>query len=313
MKYSAVAAVLAPAFASAQWWAGAPGCAQSCLSSAYGGNASATSANWPSQTDYCDQNNGNNVGACLSNSCSATSTAWSSYQALSSSICAQWASCTSAGSTGVHTITVPSGTVTWGAPGGWPTNGWGGGGTNNGWGPGSHAGAGDHPGGPPGGWGSDGGSSLWSQWASAAQQSGGAHTWTGGVFTVTGCVGDGSPWFAGPGGGWNNYGGFNGWVGWGSGWSQGPASTATVTYTTTVADNGKNDVTVITGMATVAAAVSGDVTTTQTLGLVAGSASSTANAAAAPMRLGGGGHEGGIVTSMCGLALGFVVGMALIL
>lgn len=296
---------------------------QSCLSSAYGGNASATSADWPSQTDYCDSNNGNDVGGCLSSSCSATSTAWSSYQALSSSLCSQWASCTSAGSTGVHTITVPSGTVTWGAPGGWPTNFGGNGGdngpNNGGWGPGNHPGPDNHPNGPPGGWGSgdstDGAYSLWSQWASAAQQSG-AHTWTGGVFTVTGCVGDGSPWFAGPGGGWNNYGGFNGWVGWGSGWSQGPTSTATVTYTTTVANSdGNSQVTIMTGKATVAAAVSGDMTTTQTLGLVADStSSSTPNAAAAPMRRrGGGGSEGGIIMSMCGLSLGFVVGIALIL
>ncbi|KAI0174704.1 hypothetical protein BJ166DRAFT_154541 [Pestalotiopsis sp. NC0098] len=323
MRSSAVAAVLAPAVASAQWWAGAPACAQSCLSSAFGGNESATSADWPSQTDYCDENNGNDVGSCLSSSCSATSTAWSSYQTLSSSLCSQWSSCTSAGSTGVHTITVPSGTVTWGAPGGWPTGGWGG--PNGGWGGssggpnGGPVGPDNHPGGGPGGWGwgdnSDGGSSLWSQWASAAQQSG-AHTWTGGVFTVTGCVGDGSPWFAGPGGGWNNYGGFNGWVGWGSGWSQGPTSTATITYTTTVSGgSGGDQTTVVTGLATVAAAVSGDVTTTQTMGLVTGSdasASSTANAAAAPLRRGAGG-EGSIVTGMCGLGLGLVVGIALIL
>ncbi|KAK9776320.1 hypothetical protein SCAR479_06932 [Seiridium cardinale] len=296
MRPSAIATALAPTVASAQWWAGAPNCAQSCLSSAFPGSnstTSTTSVDWPSQTDYCDSDRGSDIGSCLSSSCSATSTAWSSYSSLSSSLCSQWSSCTSAGSTGVQTITCPSGSVTWGAPGGWPTRG-------------SNEGRSDRGGGP-GGWGwsgsGDGDYSVWSQWASAYS---GSQTWTGGVITVTGCAGDGSPWYAGPGGGWNNRGGFNGWVGWGDGWSRGPTSTATVTYTTTASGGSTS---VVIGLATVAAAVSGEITSMETLG----TAAATATPNSAPRRVGGTGNECNIVTTMMGLGLGGILGIFLML
>ncbi|KAH8193856.1 hypothetical protein TruAng_011980 [Truncatella angustata] len=306
MKSSTITAVLAPAAAAAQWWAGAPSCAQSCLSSAFGDRATSTSSvDWPSQTDYCDSSRASVIGSCLSASCSATPSAWSSYSSLSTSLCSQWSSCSSAGSTGVRTITCPGGSVSWGAPGGWST------GSAGSWGPRGGAGGG------PGGWGwsgdNDGDNSLWSQWASAYS---GSQTWTGGVITVTGCAGDGSPWYAGPGGGWNNHGGFNGWVGWGAGWSRGPSSTATVTYTTTASSSGGTAHTaVVTGQAVIVAAVSGDVTTTQTLGAVTGvgTASATATPNTAPRPAGSSGNDGGVITGMMGLGLGAVVGIALML
>ncbi|KAI1854283.1 hypothetical protein JX265_000691 [Neoarthrinium moseri] len=291
MKTSSIAAVLAPSAASAQWWGGAPECAQSCLSSAYWGSASATtSAYWPAQSEYCASDKGDQVSSCVNAGCASTSTAWASYSSLSSSLCSQWESCTSAGSTGVQTITYPSGSVTWGAPGGWPT---GKGGPGNWGGP-------SGPGGPggAGGWAGVEGNQVWSEWAAAYS---GSKTWSGGVVTVTGCVGNGSPWYAGPNGGWNDHGGFNGWVGWGAGWSQGPTVTTTVTYTTTDAQGSES---VYTGLATVAAAVSGDITTTQTLGSQTAGPTATHNAAP------GGRAEGSAVTGMMGVALGAVVAVA---
>ncbi|KAK8073711.1 hypothetical protein PG994_004610 [Apiospora phragmitis] len=290
MKTSNVVAVLAPSVASAQWWNGAPECAHSCLSSAYAAatSASSTSGNnaapyWPAQSDYCNSNKGAQISSCLAAGCKATPTAVSSYAKLSSSLCSQWAECTSAGSTGVHTVTLPNGPVTWGAPGGW--------GPNNG---------GSHNFGSGGNGGQVGERVL------------GLQTWTGGVVTVTGCLNDGSPWFSGPGCGWNVQGGFNGWVGWGNGWKWAATSTNTVTITTTNAADG-NAVTTFTGLATVAAAVSGDLTTSTTIGIATSTAGANGNGAA---RIGGspmGASEGSMVTGMMGIALGAVIVIAGIL
>ncbi|ORY67387.1 uncharacterized protein BCR38DRAFT_407366 [Pseudomassariella vexata] len=290
MKASTIAAVLAPSAASANWWGGAPECAQSCLSSAWAdATATITSANyWPAQSDYCDAGKGSSISSCINNGCSTTPTAISSYGSLSASLCSQYASCTSAGSTGVHTITYSAGPVNWGAPGGWN------GGKGFGGGPGGNWG--DNKNGSDDGWGAATDGSYWSEWASAYS---GSKTWTGGVVTVTGCVGNGSPWFVGPGCGWNGYGGFNGWVGWGAGWSLGPTTTGTVTYTTT---NAQGSGSIYTGVATVAAAVSGTITTTSILG----AATATGNAAARV----GQGAEGSVVTGMMGVALGAVVAVA---
>ncbi|KAK8102723.1 hypothetical protein PG984_015869 [Apiospora sp. TS-2023a] len=314
MKTSTVAAVLSPSVASAQWYSGAPQCAQSCLSSAYAAatSASSTSGNnapyWPAQSDYCNSDKGNQISSCLADGCKATPTAVSSYAKLSSSLCSQWAECTSAGSTGVHTVTLPGGPVTWGAPGGWgPSNGPNGGSHN--FGPGGN-GNGQNGGGMSqgGGWGGYGGDNAqWSEWASAYS---GSKTWTGGVVTVTGCMNNGSPWFSGPGCGWNAHGGFNGWVGWGEGWKWGATETSTVTITTTDAKN-NNAVTTYTGLATVAAAISGDLTTSTTIGIATSTASSTNGNGAA--RIGGspmGSSEGSMVTGMMGIALGAVIVVA---
>ncbi|KAK8071032.1 hypothetical protein PG997_011235, partial [Apiospora hydei] len=136
-----------------------------------------------------------------------------------------------------------------------------------------------------------------------------APTWTGGVVTVTGCMSDGSPWFAGPGCGWNAHGGFNGWVGWGNGWKWGTTEISTVTITTK--DGNNNDaLTTFTGLATVAAAISGDLTTSTTIGLATSTGSANGNGAA---RIGGspvGGSEGSMVTGMMGIALGAVIVIA---
>ncbi|KAI1487656.1 hypothetical protein F5X96DRAFT_648907 [Biscogniauxia mediterranea] len=289
MKASTVTAVLAPTVASAQWWGGAPECAQSCLSSAWSSPTGTTTSWWPAQSEYCDTDHSDDVGDCVSSACTSTSTAWSSYSSLSSSLCSRYESCTSAGSTGVRTITYPGGPVTWAAPGGWGSKAFGGGFPGEG-----------------GQWGGPGNASdysqYWSDWASAYS---GSKTWTGGVATITGCAFDGSPWFVGPECGWNGRGGFNGWVGWGEGWSWGPTQTETVTVTTTNSDGAQ---TTQTGIGTVALAVSGDYTTSTILGAVETGASSAGNPA--PRLAGPGGAEGSAVTVLMGVALGAVVAVA---
>ncbi|KAI5860659.1 hypothetical protein GGS23DRAFT_219023 [Durotheca rogersii] len=302
---------VAPSVSFAQWWKGAPACAQSCLSSAWQSPSGTVASGWPEQSTYCDGSGpGVSAASCISTACSATSTAYQSYSALSSSLCSAYAACTSAGSTGVRTITFPGGPVTWAVPGGWVGGGskvFGGGGgdeSNNG-GNGT-----DSWDGPGAGTATDGGHHYWSEWASAYASS---RTWTGGVATVTGCAAfGGSPWFVGPGCGWNGFGGFDGWVGWGSGWSWGPTTTRTVTYTTTDAADGT--VTTGTGLAAVALAVSGTLTTSTTLGTPTptdGAESGAAPRLAAPAaaRLAKAG-EGSAVTALVGLVLGTVVVVA---
>ncbi|GAP93020.1 hypothetical protein SAMD00023353_3100110 [Rosellinia necatrix] len=282
---------LAPAIASADWWNGAPECAQSCLSSAWSGPSGTTTSWWPQQSEYCNEDKGNEVGGCITDACSSTLTAYTSYSSLSSSLCSRYASCTDAGSTGVQTITYPGGPVTWATPGGWGGKGFGGGA--------GHGGS-DQWGGPNG---SDY-SQYWSDWASAYS---GSKTWTGGVVTVTGCAFDGSPWFVGPNCGWNGLGGFNGFVGWGSGWSWGPTQTQTVTVTKTD-DNGQQ--TTQTGVGTVVVAVSGTLTTSSLVGALAQETGSSSEPNAAPRLAGPGGAEGSVVTVFMGLGLGAVVAVA---
>ncbi|CCC09354.1 hypothetical protein SMACR_05231 [Sordaria macrospora] len=210
------------------WWgAGAPECAQPCLSSAW--SATSTTA-WPAPTDWCDSSKNSDIksridaaSSCLVSACSATPTAHSSYSSLSSSLCAQYSSCSSAGSTGVYTVSLPAFTGAW---------------------------DGGHGGGPGGGWGGHGGQG-WTQtgtgkWGPHAGWAGTA-TWTGGVYTVTGCEWDGSPWAGGPwgfghGGGPGH--GSNGdygngqpngpWGAWGSGWTLTSTGTKTITAVQTI-------------------------------------------------------------------------------
>lgn len=302
---------------------------QSCLSSAWNLTSSTawssqsssptpTSQFWPAQSDYCDGNQSNSVGSCVSKACSATPAVFTSYSNLASSLCSRYASCTSAGSTGVQTITYPGGPVTWAAPGG-------------GWGPGQNKGPAlpsNAPNGPPGGFGNSGGpggagaagwggpsgsdfSSAWSQWGSAWSSSA---TWTGGVLTVTGCAFEGSPWFVGPQCGWNDQGGFNGWVGWGDGWKWGSTSTQTVTTTGT---GSSGSLTTGTGVATVAQAISGSVTTTATLdaaeAAVATGGQEQGSAGAAGPRPAAAAGEGSIVTGMLGIAAAAVLALTAML
>ncbi|KAI1357434.1 hypothetical protein F5Y08DRAFT_163709 [Xylaria arbuscula] len=294
MKSSTFLAALPTTVLAGQWWNGAPECAQSCLSSAWTGPTGTTTSWWPQQSEYCDEEKGNSIGSCIDSACTSTSTAWTSYSSLSSSLCSRYASCTSAGSTGVQTLTYSGGPVTWAAPGGWGPGGK--------YGPGGHGGYGGQWGGPNG---SDY-SKYWSDWSSAYSAS---QTWSGGVVTVTGCAFDGSPWFVGPSCGWNGLGGFNGFVGWGSGWSWGPTSTGTVTVTTT---NAEGQTTTETGVGTVAVAISGTLTTSSLVGKIAQetSGSSSSDQHNAAHRLGGAGGEGSIVTVFLGVGLGAVLTVA---
>ncbi|KAI1258984.1 hypothetical protein F5Y18DRAFT_443866 [Xylariaceae sp. FL1019] len=293
MKSFAAFAAVAPSLASAQWYYGAPECAQSCLSEAYSTPSGSVTSWWPQQSEYCDSDKGKSVNDCINDGCSGTSTVTASYSSLSSSLCSKYESCTNAGSTGVQTITYPGGPVTWAAPGGW-------GSFFGGNGPGGYSGPGH-----AGQWGGSNDtaySAYWSDWASAYS---GSATWTGGVATVTGCAFDGSPWFVGPSCGWNGYGGFNGWVGWGQGWSWGPTSTQVVTVTSL---NSAGSQVTQTGSATVAVAVSGTLTTSSIIGKLAVETGSSA--AAALPRVAGPGAEGSAVTVFLGVALGIVVAVA---
>ncbi|RYP24221.1 hypothetical protein DL765_000716 [Monosporascus sp. GIB2] len=115
-------------------------------------------------------------------------------------------------------------------------------------------------------------------------------TWGGGaVGTVEACaLFDGSPWYAGPRCGWNARGGFDGWVGWGAGWSWGPTSTQIVTMTMTVttaaAAAGIETTTTQTqaAVATVALAISGDYTTSTTIGVARVTDDSSSDGAGRP-------------------------------
>ncbi|RYP89713.1 hypothetical protein DL770_004154 [Monosporascus sp. CRB-9-2] len=155
MRTPIIAAAIAP-LALAQWWTGAPECAQSCLSSVFSsataspsssgdeGVSSATTTApppsfWPAQQAYCDDPDAAGAaGSCVRGACAATPAVFTSYSSLSSSLCSRYASCTSAGrgmgtgGLGLVTVTHPAGAaVTWGAPPGWfgsAAPGWGGGG-----------------------------------------------------------------------------------------------------------------------------------------------------------------------------------------
>jgi hypothetical protein len=196
-----------------------------------------------------------------------------SYSSLSSSLCAQWSSCSSAGSTGVYTVSLPAFTGSWG-PGGGPGGGR--------FGPGGPGGAGGPPPGA-GPWGGDWGATK---------------TWTGGVYTVTGCEWNGSPWAGGPGG-WT--GGLNGspWGNWGHGWTWSTA-TKTVTQIVTVTNGGATSLSTYIGLATVAQAVNGDTTQTS----IIGQASPTGSGSAAAPK------DGAHGVKVMGALLGGVVAVA---
>ncbi|KAK3938400.1 hypothetical protein QBC46DRAFT_343591 [Diplogelasinospora grovesii] len=249
MKTSALSSTLlgAAAVVNAQWWGGAPDCAQTCFSSYW-----SSQSTWPAPTSYCGAGatQGASVSSCINSACSSTPTAVTSYASLSSSLCSQWSSCSSAGSTGVYTVSAPGFTGSWG--------------------PGSKYG-------PPGG-GAGGGGPGGGPWGGAS----GTRTWSGGVYTVTGCEWNGSPWAGGPGG-WGPGGAAGGgpWGDWGKGWTW-TTATQTVTQTFTVTNAaGVTGFSTSVGLATVAQAVSGDQTSTTILsgGQVTGTSSNSGAAA----------------------------------
>ncbi|KAG6367388.1 hypothetical protein INS49_001577 [Diaporthe citri] len=282
MKTATLAALASGA--AAQWWGGAPDCAQSCLSSKWA-SSTPTSA-WPEPTSYCDGDDTNSVGSCLSSACSATPTAWSSYSSASSSICAAWSSCSSVGSTGVYTVSWPA------ASGGWGP----GGGSSDGWSSSGRSGFGGGNGGRGGGGGG------WGGWTSS---------YTASQVTVTGCPWDGSPWI-GPGGDGDNA-GWGGWGAWGHGWTW---STHSTTVTETVTGSNGN-VVVSTGLAQVAEAVSGDVTSTTTLtgsdatATATASSSSSTSSGSTSNAVAGAKVDRGVIAA--GAVLGGLVGVMAVL
>jgi hypothetical protein len=135
------------------------------------------------------------------------------------------------------------------------------------WGPGKYGGPGG-PHGPGGRWGGYGGgggqnaqdvdgdgdidSDDWSSYT---------RTWTGGVYTVTGCEWNGNVWAGGPGG-WGpggNNGGGGPWAPWGRGWAW---KTETVDTVTAVITGSAGSLSTSVGPATVAYGSSGSLTTT---------------------------------------------------
>ncbi|KAK4231049.1 hypothetical protein QBC38DRAFT_467708 [Podospora fimiseda] len=184
-------------------------------------SAATTSSDWPAATNYCGEpTKASAVSSCISSACKATPTAITSYASLSSSLCSQWASCTASGSARVFTVSAPAFTGAWGGPGRGP------------WKDGDH-----------GTWGND-----WTR------------TWTGGVYTVTGCEWNGNPWAGGPGGWGHGGAGGSPWGAWGKGWKW-----STVTQTMTQVITTGSATTTSVGLATVGLAVSGDTTTTSIL------------------------------------------------
>ncbi|GAB1312227.1 Extracellular membrane protein CFEM domain-containing protein [Madurella fahalii] len=251
MKTSVVAAVLTPAVAHAQWWGGAPDCAQGCFSSLWD-----SASTWPAPTSYCQATQAASVHGCIESACSATPTAVTSYSSLSSSLCAQWSSCSANGATGVYTISAPAFTGEWGpgkygGPGG-PGGRWRGDRDHD------HDGDDDNDDYYHRGYDHDGDGDVdqddYDEWT---------RTWTGGVYTVTGCEWNGNPWAGGPGG-WGP-GGRNGgspWGPWGRDWTW---STVTKTITQVLTldiDDGTTTLSTSVGIATVAEAASGTYTTT---------------------------------------------------
>ncbi|KAK4133299.1 hypothetical protein BT67DRAFT_434762 [Trichocladium antarcticum] len=240
MKASLISAILMPAaIAYGQWWDGVPDCAypqEDCFSSHW-----SSASKWPAPTSYCAASQALSVHSCISSACSATPTAAASYSSLSSFLCANWASCSSAGSTGVYTITAPAFTGTWG-PGNHGGN-WGG----------RHSNSDDDDDDDDNDW--DWVNDDW-DWDHDDDWDDWPHTWAGGVYTVTGCEWNGNPWAGGPG---------SPWAPWGKGWTW-TTVTATVTRVATITDGaGATSLTTSVGLATVAQAVSGDVTSTRSL------------------------------------------------
>ncbi|KAM7186597.1 hypothetical protein V8F33_011737 [Rhypophila sp. PSN 637] len=283
MRTSAITAALAlVAFAQANpWFGGAPDCAQNCFSSFW---STATDSQWPAPTNYCGATQAASVSSCINSACSATPTAVTSYSSLSSSICARWSSCSTAGSTSVYTVSLPAFTGSWG-----PGSGhWGG----------NHHGGGNGNGGP---WGDGNGPNGW--WGTGVDAT---KTWTGGVYTVTGCEWDGSPWAGGPGGyGMGGGRGGSPWGPWGKGWTW-ATETKTITQLVPVATagNGVTSFSTSVGLATVAKAVSGDSTTTTVLSMETGSNNSPSGNAA-PAGAGKGGVD--LAMKVTGVLLGAVL------
>lgn len=91
-------------------------------------------------------------------------------------------------------------------------------------------------------------------------------TWSGGVYTVTGCEWNGNVWAGGPGGFGRGGSGGSPWGPWGKGWTW-TTVTQTVTRVVTVTDAaGAPALSTSVGLAAVAQAVSGDVTSTSVIG-----------------------------------------------
>ncbi|KAL2180849.1 uncharacterized protein P884DRAFT_289363 [Thermothelomyces heterothallicus CBS 202.75] len=281
------------------WWEGAPECAYDCFNSWW-----SSAIAWPAPTSYCSANQGASVSNCLRTACSATPTAVTSYSSLSASLCSRWSSCSSAGSTGVYTITAPAFTGRWpdfDDDHDWDGLDW----DDLDWN--------DHD--DDDDWDDlDRFRSRWSQFT---------RTWTGGVYTVTGCEWDGNVWAGGPWG--YGIGGAAGspWGPWGSGWR---VTTVTQTITRVVrvtSSGGATSLSTSVGPGLVALAVSGDVTSTSVVGAAETTGTGTAgNSASATGGSGGGSvpdaaaalaRDGALGVKVAGAVLGGVIAVAALL
>lgn len=205
----------------------------------------------------------------------------SSYSSASSSLCAAWSSCSSAGSTGVYTVSWPGPSGSYG-PGG------GGGTRTQGHDHGRGAGAG------------------WGPWAS---------TYTAAQVTVTGCPWDGSPW-VGPGGN-----GWGGWGDWGAGWAWSTrAGSVVVTETVTRTDGSvavstglERVAEAVSGSVTSTTTLSGLSGSSSAAGTATAAAAATgsSSSSSAPGAAGSGGVGRGVVVA--GVLVGGLVGVMAVL
>ncbi|KAK4124980.1 hypothetical protein N657DRAFT_343510 [Parathielavia appendiculata] len=271
----------------AQWWAGAPECADDCFSSWWN-----SATEWPAPTNYCSATQGASVSSCLQSACSATPTAIASYSSLSSSLCSKWSSCSSAGSTGVYTVSAPAFTGDWRGLGGrWR-------GDDN------HDDS-NNDDDTDGGWDWDGdGNDDGNEWNQFTR------TWTGGVYTVTGCEWNGNVWAGGPFG--YGQGGVGGspWGPWGKGWTWSTATQTVTRVVTITSDGGATALSTSVGLATVAQAVSGHSTTRSIIGEATGGGGSGGAAATGGVQQGDAGRNEALGLKVMGALLGGVLALA---
>ncbi|KAL2161269.1 hypothetical protein VTH06DRAFT_8489 [Thermothelomyces fergusii] len=267
------------------WWKGAPECAHDCFNSWW---SSATA--WPAPTTYCSASQGASISSCLSTACSATPTAVSSYSSLSASLCSRWSLCSSAGSTGVYTTSAPAFTGRWHDYD--DDDDW-----DDRWDDHDHDWDDhdddhddddrfddwDHDDWDDDDWDDwDDRDRFRSRWSLATR------TWTGGVYTVTGCEWDKNVWAGGPWGYGTGGAAGSPWGPWGSGWRV-TNVTQTVTLVVTVTrSDGATSLATSVGPGLVAVAISGDLTSTSVLGAVeatgtdAGAGADTSTGASSP-------------------------------
>ncbi|EAQ89861.1 predicted protein [Chaetomium globosum CBS 148.51] len=216
---------------------------------------------WPAPTSYCSASQGASVSSCLQEACSATPTAVTSYRlAVVLPLLAVGLRVARPAPRACIPSSAPAFTGNWNGPGNWGDR---------------HRGHGDDNDDDDWGWDHDwdnDGTDDRDQWDQYTR------TWSGGSYTVTGCEWNGNVWAGGPGGCAPGGAGGSPWGPWGRGWTWSTV-TQTVTRVVTVTDTaGATALSTSVGLAAVALAASGDVTSTSVIGAVETGAAATGGA-----------------------------------